>query len=80
MNRITSRVEVKHAFETLKILIDGLPFVVIKRRELVGFQSWKEDGKYWIEFTTTSNSMLTEYDNTSLWGEVLRKLDAEYIF
>lgn len=73
-------VEIKQSIESIKIMINGLIFLCIKRAEFVSFQSWKENSKYNIEFYTTSKDILTEYDNRELWETVLRKLDESYIF
>ncbi len=68
-------------FESLKIKINGLLFICLKRSQLLGFQSWKQNGKYLIEFYLSGNSsILTEYDKGDLWEAILQELDKDYIF
>jgi hypothetical protein len=73
-------IEIEQSIESLKIKFNGLVFVCIKRDALIGFQSWRENSKYCIEFTCADANILTEYDNRELWERVLKELDKGYIF
>lgn len=62
---------------TIKIVIDDLPHLILQRSELVGIQSWIAVGdKMWcIEFYTTHNTILCEYESQELWEKILKLLN-----
>lgn len=59
----------------LKILVNGLPHVCVKRQELIGVQSWYTDGLFCIEYTTTTREILSEYDQKYKWVAILREVN-----
>lgn len=68
------QVELKHY--TIKVLIDGLPHIVIDRKEYVGFQSWRDDDSMCIiEYYTKTNKITTEMDNVEKWKSILKALN-----
>ncbi len=71
------KVKLKLTFVFIKIYINDTPYLSIRRSEYNGFQSWKNDGKYSIEFYLEGQTILTEYDKVELWLEMLEVLDEE---
>lgn len=67
----------KLTFAFIKLYINGIPFLSFRRSEYKGFQAWKNDGKFSIEFYLENQTVLTEYDKYCLWKDVLLLLDKE---
>jgi hypothetical protein len=59
----------------LKIYLCGLLHLALRQKDLIGVQSWMNDGMYLIEYTTTDQEVLTEYDDRQKWEALLHKLD-----
>lgn len=68
---------IKLTFVFIKIYINGVPFLCLRRGEYKGFQAWKNDGRFCIEFYLENQSILTEYDKYDLWKDLLILLDSE---
>jgi hypothetical protein len=69
----------------IKIYIDDVLHLIFKQEELIGVQSWVAgDGdkvrKYYIEYYTKTQTILTEYDEQEKWYKILKKLDDENLF
>lgn len=73
--KVSSELSIKLTFVFIKIYINELPFLCFRRSEYKGFQSWKNDGKYCVEFYLNNQTILTEYDKFDLWKDVLHLLD-----
>jgi hypothetical protein len=71
------KVSIKLTFVFIKLYINGTPFVSLRRSEYNGFQAWKNDGKFSIEFYLERQTVLTEYDKYDLWKDLLDLLDKE---
>ena len=61
----------------LRIYINDLPHLVVKRDQLVGFQSWMKgaDGLHCIEIYTITTTILLEYNTLDKWKKVLKVLE-----
>lgn len=69
-------IEVKVNYDTIRIYIDNTLYVLIKRNEFAGLQSWAEGAnKYCIEFYTNNTSILTEQDSKEKWINIINALD-----
>lgn len=67
----------------VKVLIHGLPHIVLRQSELVGFHSWidgYEKEQYFIEFVMKTIELTVEYDRKEIWEEVLRLLNSKNLF
>lgn len=68
----------------IKIYINRVLFLSLKKDEIIGLQSWirgDEKLKYCIEFYTKSGTeILTEYDELYKWKSILDLLDKNEIF
>lgn len=59
-----------------RILINGLPHLVLETRQFMGFHSWKDsDSLCCIEFITKTNKVRVEYDNEDKWKRILKALN-----
>lgn len=59
-----------------KIMIDGLPHVVINKKQYAGFHSWMDsETQCCIEFVTKTNKIKVEYDSKQKWMDVLKALN-----
>ncbi len=67
---------------SLRIYVNGLLHVAVKRSSLVGVQSWKErDGEWWIEYRFTSQqSLKSMYDTEDKWKQILALLNEDWLF
>jgi hypothetical protein len=81
------RVEVSVGACDIVVSIRGLPHLVLRRSEIIGWQSYYRDSGvakgaiYYIEFTTTTRDLITSnYDDRSLWEEILRALAESRMF
>lgn len=71
MNNITIKIE----FNTIKIYIDNILHIHIERDRFLGLQSWRWNSKFVIEFTLTTNTIVTEYEDIDMWKTILDLLD-----
>lgn len=68
----------------IRIYISGVLFLLLKKKEFIGLQSWKDDdGKYKIEFYETGiggtyDAILTEYDTVEKWKGILVAIDQAF--
>lgn len=60
----------------IRIFINGILHVAIKRDDLVGIQSWRErEGEFWIEYGfSRGQSVKCFYDTEEKWKKVLEHL------
>ena len=74
-NKYTIIVEKKQ----IKIRINGLLHLSFLQEEFVGIQSWIKgydvDRKYFVEITTKTTTITSEYDNLDKWTSILKLLD-----
>ena len=69
-------VEVKIKYTHLRIYIDGLLHSSIKVDEIVGIQSYLHGKqKYYINYTTKTNTVETMYVKKCIWERILKQLD-----
>jgi hypothetical protein len=66
---------------SVKIYVNGIVHLNLKRSYILGYQSWIEGAKepwvYNIEFSLRRHqTVLLQYDMREKWGLVLRELDA----
>lgn len=74
------KVEIKIDYYNIKIYIDGLVHLCLKRNQYVGYQSWSDgNGAYKIEFYTKTNSITIEQDSKEKWVQILKALDKSKI-
>lgn len=68
----------------VKIYINNIIHLAIKQDELIGIHSWlmgyNDDRKYCIEFTTKTNTIISEYDEIEKWKAILALLDKNEIY
>jgi hypothetical protein len=78
MNKYDLKIE-KNA---LKIYINDILHISIKRSSILGYQSWinAPAGMYFIEYTTDGREILTEYDDVEKWKSILKLLNKASIF
>ena len=70
------KIEVQLNHYDIKVMINGLPHIVIDRKEYVGFQSYTDDDQMCvIEFYTKTNKIKAEYDNRRKWLQILKELN-----
>lgn len=66
----------------IKLYINDLIHVAIKKPDFVGYTSWiigfqEPTRKYCIEFITKDQDILTEYNDIKKWKTILKLLDRE---
>ena len=61
---------------TVKVYVNGILHVSIKRDVLISVQSWEVDGVYYIQYQTTSGGIMTDYDTADKWLAILKELDS----
>ena len=60
----------------IKIYFDDVLHIKIEKIEIVGIQSYKHKGKYYIEYSFKSGVVIeSEYDNIEKWEVILKILD-----
>lgn len=70
------KVEVKTSFNTIRILINDVLHVALKKDEFVGVQTWIEGtGKWCIEYHLKTTSILTEQDSKEKWEAIIKELE-----
>lgn len=67
------------------VLIQGLPHLILRRAVLTGIQAYiKSIGVrepiYFIEFSMLDGLIIADYDQRSLWEQVLRALKSAKVF
>lgn len=63
---------------SLKLYINSVLHLCLKRNDLVGIQTWisgSDKPKFYIEYTMKTGSILTGYDTIEKWKQVLEILD-----
>lgn len=67
-------------FNTIRIYINNVLFIMLLRDELLGIQSWSEYGEKWcIGFYLKGNSFVSEFDTKEKWLAVLDAIDKKLI-
>lgn len=67
-------VDIGHYY--FKVLIDGLPHVVIEASDFKGFHAWNDtETDCSIEWVTKTNRFRTSYDSVQKWKEILKELN-----
>lgn len=69
------KVEVRQDAEMLRIYIDDLPHCIVKKKEFVGFVSYKDGGVYYVEVWLKRRRELLIHETRELWVEILKHLD-----
>lgn len=81
------RYSISNVGKVLKIYINDVLHICVKKVELVGIQSWLNPTtpeersvgfggtKYVIEITTQTNCIKCEYDTKEKWESILKLLD-----
>ena len=85
MRRNNARVQVKVGPNEVCVLINGLPHVMLRRKDLTGIQSyWKTSGSretlFFLEFTLRHGPMICDYAERDLWEEILSALLKSRLF
>lgn len=79
MSQIKVEVEVELAY--IRILINGLLHLCVRRVPLIGIQSYKNGHKLFvIEYQTGTTMIVSEYDKEELWEEILKGLSKVPLF
>jgi hypothetical protein len=72
-------IEVKLKGDVLSIYIDSLPHLII-RKSIIGFQAWNRENRWWeIEFYLKDQKILTQYDDSKKWSEILKQLNLLFL-
>ncbi len=76
MGEIAERkVSVAQDSEMLRIYIGDLPHCIVKKKEFVGFVSYKDGGVYYVEVWLKSRRELLIHETIELWEKILKALD-----
>lgn len=67
------KVEFEQDFSTYRILIEGLPQLVIMKQSFHGFTAYKQGGVYYIEIWMNEKNLVV-YESRELWVKVLKLL------
>jgi hypothetical protein len=60
-------------FDTTRILFGEIVHLAFKHNKVIGFQSWRSVGIYYIELTFDSGAaVVLEYDSKSKWESVVK--------
>jgi len=77
------KIDLKLNKKQIKVFIDNILHLSIKRDELIGIQSWimgyDDNRKYHIEYTTKTSVIESEYDKLEKWQAILKLLDENEI-
>jgi hypothetical protein len=78
-------VQVQVGPSDLKVLINGIPYILLRRADLSAIQAWIRrigavEPFYEIEFTTKNGSIKCDYSDRELWEKILRALGHAHIF
>lgn len=69
-------VRVEQSFYAIKVYIDNIIHLYIRRTQLIGFQAWRDNKTCLkIEFTLRDGTILTEYDDIEKFTQILNALD-----
>lgn len=72
-------VEVTLKGDVLSIYIDSLPHLIL-RKPIIGFQAWNKENRWWeIEFYLKNQTILTQYDDSKKWSEILKQLNLLFL-
>ncbi len=77
------KVSIKDNDNKIEVLVNELPHLVLKKSELIGYQSWfvgEEHRTYYIEFYMNTKDILVEYNELSKWEMVLKSLQNTNLF
>lgn len=70
------KVEVKTNYDSIRIYLNEVLYLLIKRSEFLSFQGLVCGGGKWqIEFQLVGGTMLCEYCSEELWKGILTELD-----
>jgi hypothetical protein len=70
------KIEIQLNHYDIKVMINGLPHIVIDRKAYIGFQAYTDDDKMSvIEFYTKTNKIKAEYDDIKKWEQILKELN-----
>lgn len=61
-------------FDQIKIYINGLVHISLKKSKVLGYQSWTETKalySYYIRFYLDGGNILATYDDKEKWQEIL---------
>lgn len=68
-------VNIQVTYQDIKIFIDDLLHLAVKRQGLIGIQSWVAGTNFYIiEFQIGEDSIIAEYERKEVWEEILREL------
>ncbi len=69
-------IEVKLDFTNLKIYIDGLLHLMLRRDSILCIHSYKNGSNYFvIEYQLEATIVKTEYKDIEIWKTILQELD-----
>lgn len=73
---MTCEITKRITYDITKICFGDTVHLAFTRREVVGFQSWKQAGVFSIEITFRDGAKITtEYDEREKWERVLKLLE-----
>lgn len=72
----SSRITFSQDYSTFKVYIDSIVHIHIQKKSFQGYQSYKQEGTYYIEiYLNDKVKVLVGYDRKEVWKEVLETLD-----
>jgi len=74
MDKKKPKIKVETNYNSLRIFINGILHLSIKKNELISVQSWLIENLYIIEYTTKDTEILTEYVDRETWETILKGL------
>ncbi len=70
------KVEIPDDHYYFRILINGLPHLIIEKPEKIMFHSWNDSPRQcYIEFITSNGKIKLEYDSIDKWKQILKALN-----
>lgn len=70
------KITIEQGHYYFKILINGMPHVVIEKKEFKGFHAWNDtESDCSIEWITKTNRFKTTYDSIQKWKQLLSVLN-----
>lgn len=64
------------AYDLVRITCGGVLHVRFRLSDWIALQSWKDTGKWCIEYSFRDGAvLLTEYDTSAKWKSILTQLD-----
>jgi hypothetical protein len=78
-------VEIKIGPAEIVIEINKIPHLILRRADLTAIHSWIHsvgvvETYFFIEYTTRNGTITSDYDDRSLWEEILKKLGQAKLF